>query len=91
MGNEETAAPCHETSAEMFPCNVTFCRILWHFDMLQPRFNLQNNNKKKSHATKACLYYVQNEATQLYISFKQEEEDTTGTGRPLSRQPHSDD
>lgn len=48
MGNEETAAPRHETSVGMFPCNVIFFRILWHFDMLQAQFNLQNNLKKKS-------------------------------------------
>lgn len=90
MGNEETAAPSHETSVGMFPCNVIFFRILWHFYTLQARFNLQNN-LKKIHTTKGCLWCVKNEATQLYISFKQEEEDGTGTGRPLSRQPHSDD
>lgn len=47
MGNEETAAPSHETSVGMFLCNVIFFRILWHFDMLQARFNLENNNNKK--------------------------------------------
>lgn len=48
MGNEETAAPSHETSVGMFLCNVIFFRILWHFDMLQAQFNLQNNNNKKA-------------------------------------------